>query len=290
MFGHLSNNDADASDTFARRPDRESRGSEEEANPLMGGFDPYADDDDADVDSPPAAMRLPSVSSTNSRPESEEREQPAVMPGESADSDLDRVFAGVGGYEQPKAAAIADDRLSSPDSQDVQAAQPAKKKPKKSAWASIGGGLSRFAKGLGGVVKNLSGYNLIRHGLIGANYNRRQARIRQKKQYETEAQLSTHLDPAKKSQLIEEMGYDGYVQEEARLQGKNQKYLQGVDRARIGLATNRRNYTGYNMVNNFKRAFSDGDLKSDSWKRFIAPTRAKMADAEKEARRLFRVG
>lgn len=235
------------SDFLRSAPDRGEPESPDVApNFIGGGYQPK--DADEEESNPRASELLQQADDDDSvAPASESNPFEA---NDDVDPELDRVFAKVGGYEPAPAATAAAEA----------AKQPAKRK--KSVWKSIGGGISRFAKGIGGVVKNLSGYNLIRHGLIGANYNRGQLRKREAKWSQATEALKAHNNPESKAQLIAEMGADGYQERATQLAANEMRLQASTDKARLGLMMNRRNYSGFNMANNFKRAFSDGDIQS----------------------------
>lgn len=238
------------SDNFAKRPNRDSdESSDDDLDIDLGGG--HQKNRDSDYISPVAAQPMygqqrQDSDRVNPMPDNGDVDEAAQRTQSSDQADLDRIFANVGGL----------DGASKPSRGNSSA--------KKSVWSSIGGGISRFAKGVGGLVKNLSGYNLIRHGLIGANWNRYQRNRNDEKANEMNAALKAHNDPANIARLKEELGSEGYAQRGNQLHSNLIKYDRNADKARLGLMNNRMNYSGYNMANNFKRAFSDGNIKPKS--------------------------
>jgi hypothetical protein len=259
----LGGNDNHDSDNFAKRPNTESDELNDDDDDFENAWKRQAYDEpepayvpqskpqaqvkttpmirpasfDSDLDIPNAPMR----ESSEVSPDQGMSEQAPEM---NEHADLDRIFGNVGGYGN--ASSPSKDR---------------KSRPQKSIWKSIGGGISRFAKGMGGLVKNLSGYNLLRHGLIGANYNRGQVKKNTAKRDEALAQLNAHNDPKTQDARRAEMGIEAFKMRGAELNSAFMKYDQGIDKSRIALMDNRSHYTGYHMANNFKRAFSDGNYK-----------------------------
>lgn len=238
------------SDNFAKRPNRDSDDSSDDDLDIDFG-NGNQKNLDSDYLAPVAAQAMYGQERQDSdrptpMPDNGDVDQAAQRTQSGDQADLDRIFANVGGL----------DEASKPSRGNSSA--------KKSVWSSIGGGISRFAKGVGGLVKNLSGYNLIRHGLIGANWNRYQRNRNDEKYNETNAALKAHNDPANMAQLRQELGEEGYTQRGNQLHGDLIKYDRNMDKARLGLMSNRMHYTGYHMANNFKRAFSDRNISPKS--------------------------
>ena len=243
------------SDNFAKRPNRYSDDSSDDDLDIDFGNGNQKNRDSDYLAPVITAPKMQFGAQAMYGQERQDSDRPTPMPDsgdvdeagqrtQSGDqADLDRIFANVGGL----------DEAGKPSRQN--------ESPKKSAWSSIGGGIKRFAKGIGGLVKNLSGYNLIRHGLIGANWNRYQRNKYSQKYDETNTALAAHNDPANIARLKEELGSEGYAQRGNQLHNNLIKYDRSMDKARFGLMSNRMHYTGYHMANNFKRAFKDGNIK-----------------------------
>jgi len=255
------------SDNFAKRPNRDTDDlSEDDDDDVMNAWKRKAYDEperayvpqskpqgqvaqkplirpasaDSDADIPYASPHV-------SGEVSPDQGQDGQVGGMSDQADLDRIFANVGGYND--------------DGPRRRGGGGGSERGKKSIWKSIGGGISRFAKGLGGVVKNLSGYNLIRHGLFGANYNRGQVKKNTAKYNQTLQDLTAHNDPSTLAARQAEMGHAAFTQRGNDLHSAMVKYDRRMDKSRIALMNNRMQYSGYHMANNFKRAFSDGNIK-----------------------------
>jgi hypothetical protein len=110
--------------------------------------------------------------------------------------------------------------------------------PKKQGWGTrIWNGL----KGLGGMLKNASGYNLIRHGLFGANFRRGKAR----------------KNAAKKEALTKQIASAAPGSSEMkRLQSEFNVADHKLFTNQAKLGQHRQYYTGRKMANEFSSAFS----------------------------------
>jgi len=175
--------------------------------------------------------------SIDSEPQLAQAPGPGAQGGGGGLSDTDylkQMFAPAGGLEDDSAAE-ADDAGSE------QAAGTAG--AKKLGWGSR---LWNGLKGLGGIVKNLSGYNLIRHGLFGANFRRGKVNKNFKKATALAGQIQAAAPGSDERRALENQ----YAKVDQKLY---------TNRAKLGL--NRQYYTGRMMAREFTRLGRGTDLK-----------------------------
>lgn len=157
-----------------------------------------------------------------------------AAPAQTGQSDTDyfsTVFGKAGGVGKHPQDADDDDAEAAPEAA-----------PKKQGWGTR---LSNGLKGFGGILKNLSGYNLIRHGLFGANFRRGKAK----------------KNAAKKEALTKQIASAAPDSSEMkRLQSEFNVADHKLFTNQVKLGQHRQYYTGRKMANEFSSAFSGNDM------------------------------
>lgn len=122
-------------------------------------------------------------------------------------------------------------------------------KPKRSFGNRVKGffkGAGRMAQGLWGLGKNLTGYNLLRHGLIGANFRR-----------------------AKLNKNLAKWNSRGKTDAERFTAPDAWKLQRKIERNRLMLANHRHYYTGLRMANEFRRGAGKESIKATELPQFF---------------------
>ncbi len=157
-----------------------------------------------------------------------------AAPAQTGQSDTDyfsTVFGKAGGVGKHPQDADDDDAEAAPEAA-----------PKKQGWGTR---LSNGLKGFGGILKNLSGYNLIRHGLFGANFRRGKAK----------------KNAAKKEALTKQIASAAPGSSEmTRLQSEFTVADHKLFTNQAKLGQHRQYYTGRKMANEFSSAFSGNEI------------------------------
>jgi len=153
--------------------------------------------------------------------------------------DIEQMFAKVGGLGEGRKNAPADPE----DADGAQAESGEAPGSKKLGWGSrIWNGL----KGIGGILKNVTGYNLIRHGLFGANFRRGKVNKNFKKATALINQIQAAAPGSDERQKLE----SEYTKVDHKL---------NTNRSKLGL--HRQYYTGRMMAREFTRLGRGTDLK-----------------------------
>ncbi len=243
-----SDNQGADSDFLRNSPDRGDDDSPaNHASHRFGAYDPNESDRAMSAHASVPAQQQDDDDSHESVHEAATSGEDPLQAGGEPDPELDRVFRAVGGFEEANKIE---------DGKGKRVARP----KNKSVWKSIGGGISRFAKGIGGLVKNVSGYNLIRHGLIGANWNRGQMKRNRAKLNEATREYDEFMNPNDLASRRAEMGDEAFEVRRSELSTAKNQADSKHDKSLQALVDNRKHYSGFHMASNFKRAFSDGEI------------------------------
>lgn len=236
------------SDFLRNSPDRGDDDSPaNHASQRFGAYDPNESDRAMSAHASVPAQEQDDDDSQESVHEAAPAEQDPLRVKNEPDAELDRVFGAVGGFEEAN---------KTENDKGNRAARPTNK----SVWKSIGGGISRFAKGMGGLVKNVSGYNLIRHGLIGANWNRGQMKRNRAKLNEATREYDEFMNTNDLASRRAEMGDEAFEVRRSELSRAKNQADSKHDKSWQALVDNRKHYSGFHMASNFKRAFSNGEI------------------------------